>query len=106
MISTTSPSIEGKRVVEYKKIVFGEVIAGIDVIADMAPGLSNFFGGRSGPFESELQNARETAIAAMESEADAVGANAVISVSIDYEMLGEGNNLLMVSASGTAVVVA
>jgi uncharacterized protein YbjQ (UPF0145 family) len=104
MISTTSPSIEGKRVVEYKKIVFGEVIAGVDVIADIAPGLSNFFGGRSGPFESELQNARETAIAAMESEADAVGANAVISVHIDYEVLGDGN-LLMVTASGTAVVV-
>ncbi len=105
MISTTSPSIEGKRVLDYKKIVFGEVIAGIDVIADIAPGLSNFFGGRSGPFESELQNARETAIAAMESEADAVGANAVISVHIDYKVLGDGNSMLMVTASGTAVVI-
>ncbi len=104
MISTTSPSIEGKRVVEYKKIVFGEVIAGVDVIADIAPGLTNFFGGRSGPFESELQNARETAIAAMESEADAVGANAVIAVHIDYKVLADGN-LLMVTASGTAVLV-
>lgn len=106
MISTTSPSIEGRRVVEYKKIVFGEVIAEVDMIADITPGLSNFFGGRSGPFESELQNARETAIAAMESEADAVGANAVIAVAIAYQVLGEANNLLMVTASGTAVVVA
>lgn len=104
MITTTTPTIEGKRIVEYKGIVFGEVISGVNFVRDFAAGLTNFFGGRSNSYEDELQQAREAALAEMEQRAMARGANAVIGVDIDYEILGSGNNMLMVSASGTAVV--
>lgn len=107
MIITTTPSIEGKHIVEYKGIVFGEVIAGVDFVKDLVAGLSNFFGGRSGTYEEELLNARETALHELEERARAVGgANAVIGVDIDYEVLGADNGMLMVTASGTAVIVA
>lgn len=106
MIITTTPSIEGKQIVEYKGIVFGEVIAGVDFVKDFVAGLSNFFGGRSGTYEEELLNARETALHELEERARAMGANAVVGVDIDYEVLGADNGMLMVTASGTAVVVA
>lgn len=106
MISTTTHSIEGKRIVEYKGIVFGEVISGVNFVRDFAAGLTNFFGGRSGSYEDELQQARDAALREMEQRAMQRGANAVIGVDIDYEILGTGNNMLMVSASGTAVVYA
>lgn len=106
MIITTTPSIEGKTIVEYKGIVFGEVIAGVDFVKDFVAGLSNFFGGRSGTYEEELLNARETALHELEERARAMGANAVVGVDIDYEVLGSDNGMLMVTASGTAVVVA
>ena len=105
MIITTTPSIEGKRIREYKGVVFGEVISGVDFIRDFAAGLSNFFGGRSGSYEEELLHARETALSEMEQRAAALGANAVVGVDIDYEVLGSDNGMLMVTASGTAVVV-
>ena len=106
MIITSTPSIEGKTIVEYKGIVFGEVIAGVDFVKDFVAGLSNFFGGRSGTYEEELLNARETALHELEERARAMGANAVVGVDIDYEVLGSDNGMLMVTASGTAVVVA
>ncbi len=106
MIITTTPSIEGKKIVDYKGIVFGEVIAGVDFVKDFVAGLSNFFGGRSSTYEEELLNARETALHELEERARAKGANAVIGVDIDYEVLGADNGMLMVTASGTAVVVA
>lgn len=105
MIVTTTPSVEGKRVVEYRGIVFGEVISGVDFIKDFAAGLTNFFGGRSGSYEGELIEARQSAIAEMVSRAKGMGANAVVGVDIDYEVLGQANNMLMVTASGTAVVI-
>jgi uncharacterized protein YbjQ (UPF0145 family) len=105
MISTTTPTIEGKKIVEYKGIVFGEVISGVDFIKDFAASLTNFFGGRSGSYEGELIEAREAAIREMESRAMRMGANAVIGVDIDYEVLGQGGSMLMVTASGTAVVI-
>jgi len=105
MISTTTNSIEGKRVKEYKGIVFGEVVSGVNFIKDFAAGLSNFFGGRSKSYEGELIEARENAVKEMEMRASRLGANAVIGVRIDYEVLGQGGNMLMVTASGTAVVV-
>lgn len=105
MVVTTTPSVEGKMIKEYKGIVFGEVISGVDFIKDMAAGFRNFFGGRSSSYEGELINARENALAEMISRASALGANAVIGVDIDYEVLGQGGNMLMVTASGTAVVV-
>jgi uncharacterized protein YbjQ (UPF0145 family) len=105
MLVTTTPSVEGRKIVEYRGIVFGEVIAGVDVIKDIAAGLRNFFGGRAGAYEGELVEARESALAEMSDRAAALGANAIIGVDIDYEVLGQGGNMLMVTASGTAVVI-
>ena len=105
MISTTTQTLEGKTITEYKGIVFGEVITGVNVIKDFAAGLSNFFGGRSGTYEDELIQARQQAIIEMEKRAQQLGANAVVGVDIDYEVLGANNGMLMVTASGTAVVV-
>lgn len=104
MITTTTPSIEGKRIQEYKGIVFGEVVAGVDVIKDFNAGISNFFGGRSSTYEGELIQARQNALREMEERAREIGANAVVGVDIDYEVLGSNNGMLMVTASGTAVV--
>ncbi|MBY6916548.1 MULTISPECIES: putative heavy metal-binding protein [Clostridium] len=103
MIITTTPSIEGKNILEYKGVVFGEVISGVNFIKDFAAGLSNFFGGRSNTYEDELIGAREKAMKEMENRAIQMGANAVVGVDIDYEVLGADNGMLMVTASGTAV---
>ncbi|CRZ33274.1 uncharacterized protein YbjQ (UPF0145 family) [Herbinix hemicellulosilytica] len=105
MIITTTPSIEGKQIDTYLGIVFGEVISGVDFIKDFAAGLSNFFGGRSGTYEEELIRARQEAIEEMTRRAAALGANAIVGVDIDYEVLGSNNGMLMVTASGTAVCV-
>ena len=105
MIISTTPSLENKKIIEYKGIVFGEVISGVDFIKDFAAGLTNFFGGRSGSYEGELIQARENAIQEMENRAKSMGANAIVGVDIDYEVLGQANNMLMVTASGTAVVI-
>lgn len=104
MIITTTPQIEGKKIVEYRGIVFGEVVSGVDFIKDFTAGLSNFFGGRSGSYEEELMKARDNAMAEMQQRAAQMGANAVVGVDIDYEVLGANNGMLMVTASGTAVV--
>ncbi|NFH80683.1 putative heavy metal-binding protein [Clostridium botulinum] len=103
MIITTTPSIEGKNILEYKGVVFWEVISGVNFIKDFAAGLSNFFGGRSNTYEDELIGAREKAMKEMENRAIQMGANAVVGVDIDYEVLGSDNGMLMVTASGTAV---
>ena len=105
MIITTTNNIEGKRILEYKGVVFGEVISGIDFIKDFTAGLTNIFGGRSGSYEQELIQARYNAMQEMEKNAFNMGANAVIGVDIDYEVLGQGGNMIMVTASGTAVVI-
>ena len=105
MIVTTTPTIEGKKITEYKGIVFGEVISGVDFIKDFAAGLTNIFGGRSGSYEGELIAAREASLKEMLKRAEVVGANAVVGVDIDYEVLGQAGNMLMVTASGTAVIV-
>ena len=103
MIVTTTPSVEGRRITEYKGVVFGEVIAGVNFVKDFVAGLSNFFGGRSGTYEEELINARQQALDEMEQRAAELGADAVVGVDIDYEVLGADNGMLMVTASGTAV---
>lgn len=105
MIVTTTPSVEGKKIVEYRGIVFGEVISGINFMRDLSAGLSNFFGGRSGAYEEELLSARTQALQELEQRAYGAGANAVVGVDIDYEVLGADNGMLMVTASGTAVIV-
>ena len=104
MIITTTPTIEGKSIIEYKGIVFGEVISGVNMIKDFAAGLSNIFGGRSGTYETELIQARESALSEMSERALQIGANAVVAVDVDYEVLGADNGMLMVTACGTAVV--
>lgn len=105
MIITTTPTVEGKRIVEYKGIVFGEVVSGVNFVKDIAASLSNFFGGRSGSYEDELITARQNSLREMEQRAAQMGANAVVGVDIDYEVLGADNGMLMVTASGTAVYV-
>ena len=105
MLITTTPSFEGKRIVEYKGIVFGEVVSGVNFIKDFLGGLRDIVGGRSGTYENELADARDKAVEEMLNRAKKMGANAVVGVDVDYEVLGEKNGMLMVSVSGTAVVV-
>ena len=105
MIITTTPSVEGKRIVDYKGVVFGEVITGINMLKDLGAGLRNVFGGRSQGYEEELLAARKEALKEMESRARSAGANAIVGVDVDYEVLGADNGMLMVSVSGTAVVI-
>lgn len=89
---------------EYRGVVFGEVITGINVLKDVAAGMRNFFGGRSETYEEELMAARQQALDELEQRAEERGANAVVGVDIDYEVLGANNAMLMVTVSGTAVV--
>ena len=103
MILTTTPTIEGRTIVEYKGVVFGEVIVGVNFIKDIAASLRDFFGGRSNTYEKELISARNTAMEELKSRAMAVGADAVVGIDIDYEVLGQNSGMLMVIASGTAV---
>ena len=105
MIITTTNSIEGHSIREYRGVVFGEVITGINVFRDMGAGLRNIFGGRSAGYEEELQQARTAALEELSQRAAAAGANAVVGVDVDYEVLGADNGMLMVSVSGTAVVI-
>jgi uncharacterized protein YbjQ (UPF0145 family) len=105
MIITTTPTIEGARIREYRGIVTGEAILGANIFRDLFAGLRDIVGGRSGAYEKELRNAREIAMAELAANAQAVGANAVVGVDLDYEVLGQNNGMLMVSVSGTAVVV-
>jgi len=105
MIVSTTPTIQGQEIVAYKGIVCGEVIAGVNFLKDFMANLSNIVGGRSRTYESELIEAREKAIEEMSQRAAQMGANAVVGVDIDYEVLGQDNGMLMVSVSGTAVVV-
>lgn len=106
MIITTTPTVEGRQISEYRGIVFGEVIAGVNFIKDFAAGLTNFFGGRSTSYEDELIRARQSALDEMERRAAALGADAVVGIDIDYEVLGADNGMLMVTVSGTAVKLA
>ncbi|MDA0107416.1 heavy metal-binding domain-containing protein [Vibrio sp. La 4.2.2] len=105
MIVTTTQTVEGKRIIAYKGVIAGEAILGANVFKDMFAGLRDIVGGRSGTYERELQRAREIALKELEQKAADAGANAVVGVDLDYEVLGTGNGMLMVSASGTAVVV-
>ena len=103
MILTTTPTIEGRTIVEYKGVVFGEVIVGVNFIKDVAASLRDFFGGRSNTYEKELIAARDTAMNELKARAMAVGADAVVGIDIDYEVLGQNSGMMMVIASGTAV---
>ena len=95
MIVTTTPAVEGRKIVAYKGIVFGEVVSGVNFIKDMFSSITDMIGGRSGTYEK--------ALAEMSERAAKLGADAVVGVDVDYEVLGETNGMLMVSVSGTAV---
>lgn len=100
MIVTTTPSVEGYSVAEYFGIVTGEAILGANIFRDVFAGIRDIVGGRSAAYEQELAKARETALREMEERAASLGATAIVGVDLDYEVI---NNMLMVSASGTAV---
>ena len=106
MILTTTPSVEGRTIAQYKGVVFGEVISGVNFLRDFAASIRNIVGGRSGSYEEELVTARTKTMDEMADRAARLGADAVVGIDIDYEVLGENNGMLMVTASGTAVKLA
>jgi len=105
MIITTTPSIEGKRIKQYLGVVTGEAVMGANVFRDLFAGIRDIVGGRSGGYEKELKKARQAAFEDLEEAAQSLGANALVGVDIDYEVLGEKNGMLIGSVSGTAVTV-
>lgn len=105
MIVTTTPSVEGKKIKEYKGLVSGEAILGANIFKDIFAGIRDIVGGRSGAYEEELKKAKDIALTEMQEQAEKLGANAILSIDLDYETVGQGGSMLMVSASGTAVVL-
>ena len=105
MITTTTNTIEGRQIREYLGLVTGEAIMGANVFRDFMAGITDLIGGRSDAYESKLADARETALQEMQDIAQQKGANAVVGIDIDYEVLGANNGMLMVTATGTAVKI-
>ncbi|MDH4606988.1 heavy metal-binding domain-containing protein [Pseudomonas sp. BN102] len=105
MILSTTPTLEGKSIRDYKGIVVGEAILGANVFRDLFAGIRDIIGGRSGAYEKELAKAREIAFEELSERAEKLGANAVVGIDIDYEVVGQNGSMLMVSISGTAVVI-
>ena len=105
MVLTTTNSIEGRPVREYKGVVTGETIIGANMFKDLLANLRDTFGGRSGSYESVLREAKDTSMREMIERAQSLGANAIIGIDIDYGTIGEGNSMIMVTTSGTAVVI-
>jgi len=107
MLKTTTPNIEGKQIVEYHGLVSAETILGANLFKDIFASIRDIVGGRSQAYEQELQKAKDLAIGEMEAKAADLGANAIIGIDLDYETIGMsgGGNMLMVSASGTAVSI-
>jgi uncharacterized protein YbjQ (UPF0145 family) len=104
MLTVTTPSIEGKKILNYHGLVSGEAILGANIFRDFFAGIRDIVGGRSAAYEKELRKAKEIAVEEMRVQARSIGANAVVGVDLDYETIGKGT-MLMVSASGTAVTV-
>ncbi|WP_454061403.1 heavy metal-binding domain-containing protein [Candidatus Nitrospira salsa] len=105
MILTTTPTLEGRRIQEYLGVVTGEAILGANFFRDFFANIRDIVGGRSGAYEKELARARQIAFQELEEDARDVGANAIVGIDLDYEVLGEKGSMLMVSVSGTAVLV-
>ena len=105
MILTTTHTIQGKQITQYCGIVTGEAILGANLIRDIFAGVRDIIGGRSAAYEKELSQAREIALQELGEKAEKAGANAVVGIDLDYEVVGQGSSMLMVSVSGTAVVV-
>lgn len=103
MILSTTPSIEGRTIAEYRGIVTGEAILGANIFKDLFAGIRDIVGGRAGAYEKELAKARTIAMQELEAAAAALGADAVVGIDLDYETVGQGGSMLMVTASGTAV---
>lgn len=105
MLMTTTPSVEGKQIVRYLGVVTGETIIGANVFRDFLAGVRDFFGGRSASYEAVLREAKDTALEEMARQAEALGANAVVGIDLDYETVGGSGSMLMVTCNGTAVRV-
>lgn len=105
MILSTTPTIEGQTIREYKGVVTGETIIGANFVKDFFAGIRDIVGGRSGAYERVLREAKDTSMKEMEDRAREMGANAIVGIDIDYETIGQGNSMLMVATSGTAVVI-
>lgn len=105
MLVTTTPTIEGQPIKEYKGLVTGETIIGANFVKDIFASIRDVVGGRSSSYESVLREAKDTAIQEMQDRAQKMGANAVVAVDLDYETIGSNGSMLMVTASGTAVVI-
>ncbi|MGQ0286541.1 YbjQ family protein [Pasteurellaceae bacterium 22721_9_1] len=105
MIVTTTPNIEGKQIIEYKQMVFGEVVAGANFIRDFLASVTDVFGGRAGAYESKITRGRLDAIEEMKQHAQKLGANAIVGVEVNYASIDGGKSMFMIVASGTAVVV-
>lgn len=105
MILATTPCIEGHPIKEYKGLVTGETIIGANAVKDFFAGITDFFGGRSGTYEGVLRKAKDTALDGMCDRAKAVGANAIVGIDFDYETVGSSGSMLMVTCSGTAVLI-
>ena len=105
MLIVTTHQIEGRRITKYFGLVTGEAILGANVFKDLFAGIRDIVGGRSAAYEKELQRAKDIAVAEMRAQAQALGANAVVAVDLDYETIGSSGSMLMVSASGTAVTL-
>ena len=106
MITTTTNSVEGRRVEEYLGIVMGDAIIGANIFKDLFAAVRDVVGGRAGAYEDALRSARQEALREMATQAQELGANAVLGIDIDYEVLGSGNGMLMVTSAGTAVRLA
>ena len=102
-IITTTPSVEGRSIQQYMGVVTGEAILGANIFKDLFAGIRDIVGGRSGAYEEELRKAREIAMSELAAVARQLGADAVVGVDLDYETVGQGGSMLMVTASGTAV---
>jgi uncharacterized protein YbjQ (UPF0145 family) len=103
MIISTTPTLEGRPIAEYKGLVTGEAILGANIFKDLFAGIRDIVGGRSGAYEQELNKARTIAVEEMTAAGAALGADAIVGVDLDYETVGQGGSMLMVTASGTAV---
>jgi uncharacterized protein YbjQ (UPF0145 family) len=105
MLLSTTPTLEGRTIVAYHGVVTGEAILGANIFKDLFAGIRDIVGGRSGAYENELRKARQIAMEEIAEEARRLGANAVVGIDLDYETVGQGNGMLMVTVSGTAVSV-
>lgn len=105
MILSTTPTIEGKPIRDYRGVVTGETIIGANLFKDFLAGIRDIVGGRSSAYERVLREAKDTSMKEMQERAEQLGANAIVGIDIDYETIGEANSMLMVAVSGTAVVI-